>query len=87
MKKKNAILDADFLAEKFGLSESEAQNMNRELFTTYGSSLAGLRVIIPLIIPFNLQFYIQISKFDDPIIFVFLRVWVMTFIPTIITGS
>lgn len=36
---------ADFLAEKFGLSESEAQDMNRELFRTYGSSLAGLRVI------------------------------------------
>ncbi|XP_057771737.1 uncharacterized protein LOC130991500 [Salvia miltiorrhiza] len=33
----------DFLAEKFGISESEAQNMNRELFRTYGSSLAGLR--------------------------------------------
>ncbi|XP_047946620.1 uncharacterized protein LOC125192976 [Salvia hispanica] len=33
----------DFLAEKFGISESEAQDMNRELFRTYGSSLAGLR--------------------------------------------
>ena len=36
---------AEFLAEKFGISESEAQDMNRELFRTYGSSLAGLRVI------------------------------------------
>ncbi|XP_047983795.1 uncharacterized protein LOC125224438 [Salvia hispanica] len=33
----------EFLAEKFGISESEAQDMNRELFRTYGSSLAGLR--------------------------------------------
>ena len=41
---------ADFLAEKFGISESEAQDMNRELVRTYGSSLAGLRVIILLII-------------------------------------
>ncbi|KAL8515225.1 hypothetical protein ACS0TY_014077 [Phlomoides rotata] len=34
-----------FLAENCGLSESEAQNMNRELFRTYGSSLAGLRAL------------------------------------------
>ncbi|XP_042065123.1 uncharacterized protein LOC121808610 isoform X2 [Salvia splendens] len=33
----------EFLADKFGISESEAQDMNRELFRTYGSSLAGLR--------------------------------------------
>ncbi|KAG6429159.1 hypothetical protein SASPL_107201 [Salvia splendens] len=33
----------EFLAEKFGISESEAQDMNRELFRTYGSSLVGLR--------------------------------------------
>ncbi|PIN09462.1 Haloacid dehalogenase-like hydrolase [Handroanthus impetiginosus] len=33
----------DFLVEKCGFPESEAPNMNRKFFTTYGSSLAGLR--------------------------------------------
>lgn len=35
----------DFLVEKCGISEYEAPNVNRELFTTYGSSLAGLRAL------------------------------------------
>ncbi|XP_073050225.1 phosphate metabolism protein 8-like isoform X2 [Primulina eburnea] len=33
----------DFLVEKCGFPESEAVNVNREFFRTYGSSLAGLR--------------------------------------------
>ncbi|KAL2229912.1 UNVERIFIED_CONTAM: hypothetical protein Sindi_1585600 [Sesamum indicum] len=35
----------DFLVEKCGFSESEAPDVNRELFRTYGSSLAGLRAL------------------------------------------
>lgn len=35
----------DFLVEKCGFSEAEAPNLNRELFRTYGSSLAGLRAL------------------------------------------
>ncbi|XP_051127072.1 uncharacterized protein LOC127248656 [Andrographis paniculata] len=35
----------DFLIEKCGISESEAPDVNRKLFTTYGSSLAGLRAL------------------------------------------
>ncbi|KAI3469560.1 hypothetical protein Pfo_026223 [Paulownia fortunei] len=35
----------DFLVEKCGFPESEAPNVNRELFRTYGSSLAGLRAL------------------------------------------
>ncbi|KAL3812637.1 hypothetical protein ACJIZ3_013905 [Penstemon smallii] len=35
----------DFLVEKCGFPESEASNVNRELFKNYGSSLAGLRAL------------------------------------------
>jgi putative hydrolase of the HAD superfamily len=35
----------DFLVEICGIPESEAPSVNRELFTTYGSSLAGLRAL------------------------------------------
>lgn len=39
------ILSSDYLVEKCGFPESEASNLRYELFKTYGSSLAGLRVI------------------------------------------
>ncbi|KAL7105221.1 hypothetical protein ACP275_07G030500 [Erythranthe tilingii] len=35
----------DFLVEKCGFPESEAPKVNRDLFRTYGSSLAGLRAL------------------------------------------
>ncbi|KAL3626264.1 hypothetical protein CASFOL_029813 [Castilleja foliolosa] len=35
----------DFLIEKCGFPESEAPNLNIKLFTTYGSTLAGLRAL------------------------------------------
>jgi len=38
------IIWADFLVEKFGFSESKASSLRVELFKTYGSTLAGLRV-------------------------------------------
>ncbi|KAK4382437.1 hypothetical protein Sango_2870400 [Sesamum angolense] len=48
----------DFLVEKCGFSESEAPDVNRELFRTYGSSLAGLRKI-----QINLTFEFFICSF------------------------
>ncbi|KAG2728248.1 hypothetical protein I3760_01G195900 [Carya illinoinensis] len=35
----------DYLVEKCGFPESKASNLRYELFKTYGSSLAGLRVL------------------------------------------
>jgi putative hydrolase of the HAD superfamily len=40
----------DFLVEKCGFPESKASTLRVELFKTYGSSLAGLRVYISIFI-------------------------------------